>query len=34
MDSDLRGEILLLRKEARFFISVEIEKLILKEGGE
>ncbi len=32
--ADLKGEILLLRTEARFFISAELERLILKEAGE
>jgi hypothetical protein len=32
--SNLKGEILRLRTEARFFISADIERLILKEAGE
>jgi predicted nucleic acid-binding protein len=32
--SDLKGEIILLRTEARFFVSAELERLILKEAGE
>jgi predicted nucleic acid-binding protein len=32
--SDVKDEILRLRTEARFFISAEIERLILKEAGE
>jgi hypothetical protein len=32
--SGLKGEILLLRTEARFFVSAELERLILKEAGE
>jgi predicted nucleic acid-binding protein len=31
---DLKSEIRRLRTEARFFVSAEIEKLILKEAGE
>ncbi len=32
--SELKREVLLLRTEARFFISAEIERLILNEAGE
>jgi hypothetical protein len=32
--SSLKPEIVLLRNEARFFISAEIERLILNESGE
>jgi len=32
--SELKNEIVLLRTEARFFISMELEKLILTEAGE